>query len=109
MEKDGAYHVAAVDAGQLVRLSEDYFIATDKAQPPEISIARPQGDYRASPIEEVKVGVRAADEFGLNDVHLHYSVNGAPERVVSLLNAEGAKQVDGSHMLPLEDYKLVPG
>ena len=37
MEKDGAYHVAAIDEGQPVRLSEDYFIATDKAQPPEIS------------------------------------------------------------------------
>src|SRR2546430_12793465 len=31
MEKDGAYHVAAIDQGQPVRLSEDYFIATDKA------------------------------------------------------------------------------
>ena len=36
MEKDGAYHVAATDEGQPVRLSEDYFIATDKAMPPEI-------------------------------------------------------------------------
>ena len=34
MEKDGAYHVAAIDQGQPVRLSEDYFIATDKAEPP---------------------------------------------------------------------------
>ena len=56
MEKDGAYHVAAIDEGQPVRLSEDYFIATDKAKPPEIAIDRPRGDYRASPIEEVTVG-----------------------------------------------------
>ena len=34
MEKDGAYHVAAVDEGQQVRLSEDYFISTSKANPP---------------------------------------------------------------------------
>ena len=60
MEKDGAYHVAATDEGQAVRLSEDYFIATDKAQPPQIAIDRPTGDYRASPIEEVTVGVKAA-------------------------------------------------
>ena len=70
MEKDGAYHVAAIDEGQAVRLSEDYFIATDKAQPPQIAIDRPTGDYRASPIEEVTVGVKASDEFGLKDVHL---------------------------------------
>src|SRR6202012_1788586 len=85
MQKDGAYHVSASDEGQPVRLSEDYFIATDKAMPPEISIARPGGDYRASPIEEVTVGVKATDEFGLNDLHLHYSVNGSPDRDVSLL------------------------
>lgn len=109
MDKDGAYHVAGVDQGQPVRLSEDYFIATDKAQPPEISVDRPRGDYRANPIEEVTVGVKAADQFGLNDVHLHYSVNGGPDRSVSLLGTPGTKNVDGSHMLPLEDFKLVPG
>jgi hypothetical protein len=109
MGKDGAYHVAALDEGQPVRLSEDYFIATDKAQPPEISVARPSGDYRANPIEEVTVGVKAADQFGLNDVHLHYSVNGAPERTISLLDRPGAKNADGTHVLPLEDFKLEPG
>ena len=109
MEKDGAYHVAATDEGQQVRLSEDYFIATDKALPPEISIERPGGDYRASPIEEVTVGVKAADQFGLNDMHLHYSVNGGPDRDVDLLKSPGAKSADGSYTLPLEDFKLVPG
>ncbi|HEY1963541.1 MAG TPA: hypothetical protein VGG59_01355, partial [Acidobacteriaceae bacterium] len=109
MEKDGAYHVAATDGGQPVRLSEDYFIATDKAMPPEVAISRPGGDYRASPIEEVTVGVKAADQFGLNDVHLHYSVNGGPDREVSMLKASGAKDADGSYTLRLEDFKLVPG
>ena len=109
MEKDGAYHVAATDDGQPVRFSEDYFIATDKALPPQVSIARPGGDYRASPIEEVTVGVKAADQFGLNDVHLHYSVNGGPDHDVSLLKTPGAKEADGNYTLPLEDFKLVPG
>ena len=109
MEKDGAYHVAATDEGQPVRLSEDYFIATDKAMPPEVAISRPAGDYRASPIEEVTVGVKATDQFGLNDVHLHYSVNGGPDRDVSMLKTPGAKDADGTYTLRLEDFKLVPG
>ncbi len=109
MEKDGAYHVAALDEGQPVRLSEDYFIATEKAMPPEIAISRPGSDYRASPIEEVTIGVKAADQFGLNDVHLHYSVNGGPDRDVNLLKAPGEKSADGSYTLRLEDFKLVPG
>ena len=109
LEKDGAYHLAETDEGQQVRLSEDYFIATDKALPPEISIERPGGDYRASPIEEVTVVVKAADRFGLNELHLHYSVNGGPNRNVDLLKSPGVKNANGSYTLPLEDFKLVPG
>ncbi|MGA7110115.1 MAG: hypothetical protein WBV28_21510 [Terracidiphilus sp.] len=109
MQKDGAYHVSASDDGQSVRLSEDYFIATDKAMPPQLSIARPGGDYRASPIEEVTVGVKASDEFALRDMHLHYSVNGGADRDVSLLQTPGAKEADKNYTLPLEDFKLKPG
>jgi hypothetical protein len=109
MEKDGAYHVATIDEGQQVRLSEDYFIATNKANPPDIAIDRPDSDYRASPIEEVTVGVKAADEFGLNHVSLHYSVNGGAERSIDLMKQPGAKNVTGTATLSLEDFKLVPG
>ncbi len=109
LEKDGAYHVANSDEGQQVRLSEDYFIATDKARPPEIAIERPGGDYRVSPIEEVTVGVTARDQFALNDMWLHYSVNGGPDRDVSLLKSPGTKNATGTYLLPLEDFKLVPG
>jgi len=109
LEKDGAYHLADLDGGQEVRLSEDYFIATDKAMPPEISIDRPAGDYRASPIEEVTVGVTARDQFGLHDVRLHYSVNGGPTQDANLLESAGTKSANGSYLLPLEEFKLVPG
>jgi hypothetical protein len=109
MQKDGAYHVAAIDQGQAVRLSEDYFIATDKANPPEIAIDRPTGDYRASPIEEVTVGVKASDQFALSKVSLHYSVNGGPDKTVDLPQQPGVKEVNGSTTLSLEDFKLVPG
>jgi hypothetical protein len=109
MAKDGAYHVAAVDQGQQVRLSEDYFIATNKANPPEIAIDRPTGDYKASPIEEVTIGVRAGADFGLNQVELHYSVNGGAEQKVNVLKSAGAKTADGTTTLRLEDFKLVPG
>jgi hypothetical protein len=109
MEKDGAYHVAATEDDQPVRISEDYFIATDKANPPEVSVIRPGGDYRASPIEEVTLGAKAADDFGLTDVHLHYSVNGGADHDVSLLKSPGVKTADGTTTLALEDFKLVPG
>jgi hypothetical protein len=109
MEKDGVYHVAALDQGQPVRLSNDFFIEARKADPPNVIIARPGHDYRSSPIEEVTVAVKADDEFGIYDVTLHYSVNGGAEQTVDLLKQKGVKQADGSTVLSLENFKLVPG
>ncbi|HVB57035.1 MAG TPA: hypothetical protein VNE63_11465 [Candidatus Acidoferrales bacterium] len=109
MDKDGTYHVAALDQGQPVRLSEDFFIEAGKANPPEVAIDRPGRDYRASPIEEVTVTAKAADDFGLNEFNLHYSVNGGPDKTVNLLKQKGAKSADGSTVLYLENFKLVPG
>ncbi len=109
MAKDGVYHVAALDQGQPVRLSNDFFIEARKAEPPNVIIARPGHDYRASPIEEVTVAVKADDEFGVSEMMLHYSVNGGPEQTIDLLKQKGAKQADGSTVLSLEDFKAVPG
>ncbi len=110
MDKDGVYHVAGVEQGQPVRVSEDFFIEARKANPPQISLVRPgRGDYHASPIEEVTVAAKATDEYGLHGVTLHYSVNGGPETTVDLLQKKGEKQADGSTTLSLENFKLVPG
>lgn len=107
--KDGLYHVATLDQGQPVRLSDDFFIEARKVKPPDVRITRPAGEYHASPIEEVTVSVHAEDDFGLTGVTLHYSVNGGPEQAVNLLQQKGAEQADGSTTLYLEDFKLAPG
>ncbi|MEZ2347269.1 hypothetical protein [Terriglobus sp. RCC_193] len=109
MAKDGAYHVAGTADGKPVRLSEDYFIATDKAEPPQIAIEKPGRDYRASPIEEVTIGVKGGAQFGLRDMHLHYSVNGGPDKDIAILNKPGARDADGKYTLRLEDFKMQPG
>jgi hypothetical protein len=110
IDHDGVYHVAGVAEGQPVRVSEDFFIEARKANPPQISLVRPgRGDYHASPIEEVTVAAKANDDYGLNGVTLHYSVNGGPETTVDLLHQKGEKQADGVTTLSLEDFKLVPG
>lgn len=109
LDKDGAYHVVAIDRGEQVRISEDYFITASKADAPEVVISRPGGDYRASPIEEVTVAAKADDAFGLREFSLHYSVNGGAEQTVNLLSQSGLKSADGSTVIRLEDYKVVPG
>ena len=101
MQKDGLYHVATLDQGQQIRLSGDYFIEAREAQAPEVRIGRPGRDYRSNPVEEVTITVNADAEFGLNDVSLHYSINGAKEQVVPLLKQKGVKQADGSSTIDL--------
>ena len=76
IQKDGQFHIAALEGGDDVRLSEDYFIEAQRDKPPEIKMTRPGRDFKASPIEEVTVQVEAKDDFGLKNVELHYSVNG---------------------------------
>jgi hypothetical protein len=109
IEKDGMYHFAATDRGESVRLSEDYFIEARQDQPPTVKIITPRGDAKVSPIEEVTVSVEASDDFALQSMELHYSVNGAPEKTVSLLSTKGVKEANGKTLISLEDYKLEPG
>ena len=109
IRKDGMYHIAAVDQGEDVRLSPDYFIEAQKDEPPTVRITRPERDARVNPIEEVTVAVEGQDDFGLNELSLHYSVNGDAEKTVSLLKSKGLKTASGSATIALEDFKLSPG
>jgi hypothetical protein len=109
IQKDGMYHFAASEQGQSVRLSEDYFIESRDDNAPSVKIVRPGADAKVSPIEEVGIHVEAEDDFALESMELHYSVNGTPEKTVSLLNQRGVKTANGATTLFLEDYKLAPG
>ena len=55
IQKDGQFHIAALEGGDDVRLSEDYFIEAQRDKAPEIKMTRPGRDFKASPIEEVTV------------------------------------------------------
>lgn len=109
IKKDGAYHVAALDNGEAVRLSEDYFIEAKKDEPPSVRILRPGRDPHVSPIEELPIAVDASDDFGVEGLELHYSVNGGAERTVPLLKSKGAKEAQGGMTLSLENLKAQPG
>jgi len=109
IEKDGAYHFAAKEGGENVRITQDYFIEAKMDDPPSVKITHPGADAKVSPIEEVTVTVQGSDDFGLQAMDLHYSVNGQPEKVVPLLNAKGSPNGEGKVVLYLEDFKLVPG
>ncbi len=109
LDKDGAYHLTTVDAAHATRITEDYFIEASEASAPQVAIVKPGGDYRASPIEEVRINVQAADDFGLREFSLHYSVNGGPDQQINLLPHAGARRARGDAVISLETMKLVPG
>lgn len=109
LQKDGSYHVAAMLKGQPVRISEDYFIEARKDEPPSVKVVHPGRDPRVSSIEELAIRVRGIDDFGLKNMDLHYSVNGGPEKSVSLLKSPGPKESEGKSVLALENDNLSPG
>jgi len=109
IRRDGMYHIAAVDQGEDVRMSPDYFIEAQKDEPPTVRITRPGKDARVNPIEEVTVAVEGQDDFGLNELALHYSVNGGAEKTLSLLKSKGLRTASGSTTIALEDFNLSPG
>ncbi len=109
VQKDGSYHVAALDAGEAVRISDDYFIEAKKDEPPSVKILKPGRDPRVSPIEELPVMVEAGDDFGVKNLELHYSVNGGPEQTVPLSSGKSVKTAQGKTTLAFENFKVVPG
>ncbi len=109
IQKDGMFHYSATEQGQSVRLSEDYFIEARQDNAPNVKITHPGADARVSPIEEVSIEVAADDDFALESMDLHYSVNGGAEKAVNLLNHKGEKSAEGKTTIYLEDYKLQPG
>lgn len=109
VEKDGSYHVAAIDNGETIRISDDYIIEARKDEPPSVKILKPGADPKVSPIEELPVTVTASDDYGIQDLQLHYSVNGGPEQTASLLKNKGSKEAEGKTTLYFENFKVAPG
>ena len=107
---DDTYRVRVHDADGLTNpRGGDYFIRAVQDRAPGVEILRPAGDREITPLEEVAVEARAADDFGLESFELVYGVMGKPERVVSLGVAAGATRAIGTHTIFGEDLQLQPG
>ena len=89
IEKDGAYHFAAAEGGENVRITQDYFIEAKVDEAPSVKITHPGADAKVSPIEEVTVTVTGSDDFALQAMDLHYSVNGQAEKVSPAAERQG--------------------
>ncbi len=115
LHQDGSgrpHHTSpALKRAKPVRVSEDFLHRGPQSQP--ASRFRWCVPTRRLPCQPHGRGNRCRQgspaTTGLNGVALGYSVNGGPETTVDLLQQKGRKQIDGSTMLSLEAFKLVPG
>jgi hypothetical protein len=110
-DKDGFYRFE-LDAptGERVSASPQYTLDVLTDQSPTVSIAKPGRDTSASPIEEVFVEARAEDDFGVRDLELVYSVNGAAEKSIRLFDGKNRlAEVTAGHTFYLEELDVKPG
>ncbi len=103
---DGQYYLAAKIGNELVRLSDDYFIKILEDSKPNIKLVRPGRDWSASRIEEVTVQAKAEDDYVLENMELHYSVNGGEWYTVTM-PVDGRTAVN-DHVFMLESLRSFP-
>ncbi|GAB5521077.1 MAG: hypothetical protein RhofKO_33280 [Rhodothermales bacterium] len=89
---------------------ETYFVTPIDDAAPFLRVEEPGRDVHANAIEEVLIVASASDDFGVESLDLHYSINDQDEQTVALF-AEQTRptEVDGEHLFFLEDYSLEPG
>ncbi len=111
VRENGSYHVLlAGPDGRLLPASSEYFIDALDDQPPMVRISQPGRDIQVTSVDEVFAEVRAADDYGLQQVELVYAVNGGAESTAVLYGGRGRlKQVTAGHTLYLEELPLQPG
>ena len=101
--KEGEYFVAAMYKGEIVRLTQDFFISVVPDKKPVVKFLRPGRDSKATSIEEVATEFQARDDFGLRSFDLHYSVNGGEFQKEPLLDRRGRRESKASHTFYLEE------
>lgn len=116
IKEDGQYFIAAKVGNEQVRLTDDYFIKILEDGEPEIRLVRPGRDWNASNIEEVTARIDVNDDFALESLSLHYSVNGGEWKSIPLPYEERDASIDYTFYLEdmqsidsEEDSPLVPG
>jgi hypothetical protein len=101
VSKEGRYRVSARVGDEVVPLTDEHDITVVEDQPPTVEFAKPGRDWRANSIEEVRVQVHARDDFRVDDIDLHYSVNGGAWGEMPL--KKNGKDVSAQVLFKLEE------
>jgi len=98
------------ERGEFIPGSLDYTIDVLDDRPPTITFEKPGRDTKVTAVDEVFTQVKATDDYGVSTVDLMYSVNGGPEKTVSLqAGGKRLREVVAGHTFFLEELGLKPG
>jgi uncharacterized protein DUF4175 len=96
--------------GEHVDASPQYTIDVIDDQPPAVRFTKPGRDTQASPVEELFLEARADDDYGVKQLQLFYSANGAPPKAITLYGGpKPLAEVSAGHTIYLEELGLKPG
>ena len=113
VRKNSAYRIELTDSSRAwFSGSHQYPITALDDQPPSVTLLKPGRDKKATKLEEVLTEVKADDDFGVNSLKLHFTINGGKDNVVELFQQKAGsppKSISGTHTFFLEEYNLEPG
>ena len=110
VEKDDFYRIHLQNLeGVWNAASDEFMVVALVDQPPSVSVSRPGRDQKVTNLEEVFVEAQAGDDYGIRDLTLLFSVNGAPEDSVDLPIGRYPRSTTSSTTFYLEEFELVPG
>jgi hypothetical protein len=96
--------------GEKVDASPQYTIDVIDDQAPSVRFSKPGRDTQASPVEELFLEARADDDYGVKQLQLFYSANGAPPKTITLFGGpKPLAEVSAGHTIYLEELGLKPG
>lgn len=109
LKESATWKVHLVDTeGRKNKIPEELIAKVLPNKPPTIKLAK-ASDRRVSPLEEMDIGAKLNDDFGISKVGLAYSINGDEPTEVLLSDSEPVtKKLDTSHLLALEQLKAKP-
>ena len=89
----------------------EYTITAIPDEPPEVAIKEPGRDIKATKLEEVKVLAEAADDYGVENMTLMYSVgSGEPQELeAETVEVKEKKIISGTYVFYLEELDVEPG
>ena len=70
--------------GRRIDISRAYRIVIEQDKPPEIEFIKPARDISITPVEEAIVALQASDDFAIESLVLHYSVNAGEWQSIEL-------------------------